>query len=166
MNASNPAQFNRALSELLNNLSSEAAASGPLRKYAAGNALTGILQMVYATVQCTPDMDQQNCTACLNYGRSELGGCCYGRMGCRILRPNCVLRFESNPFYNETAVPLPSPPTTSSPTPSPGNGNNTTRTVIIVIASVVGLLILIIIAICIFKRPKRNKDISIKVESK
>nr|KJB34803.1 hypothetical protein B456_006G084600 [Gossypium raimondii] len=162
MNASNPAQFNRALSELLNNLSSEAAASGPLRKYAAGNALTGILQMVYATVQCTPDMDQQNCTACLNYGRSELGGCCYGRMGCRILRPNCVLRFESNPFYNETAVPLPSPPTTSSPTPSPGNGNNTTRTVIIVIASVVGLLILIIIAICIFKRPKRNKDISIK----
>ncbi|MBA0819363.1 hypothetical protein Gohar_028099, partial [Gossypium harknessii] len=120
INASNPAQFNRALSELLNNLSSEAAASGPLRKYAAGNAPTGILQTVYATVQCTPDMDQQNCTACLNYGRSELGGCCYGRMGCRILRPNCVLRFESNPFYNETAVPLPSPPRTSSPTPSPG----------------------------------------------
>ncbi|MFQ6657411.1 hypothetical protein Gotur_027092, partial [Gossypium turneri] len=119
MNASNPTQFNRALSELLNNLSSEAAASGPLRKYAAGNAPTGILQTVYATVQCTPDMDQQNCTACLNYGRSELGGCCYGRMGCRILRPNCVLRFESNPFYNETAVPLPSPPRTSSPTPSP-----------------------------------------------
>ncbi|KAG4182828.1 hypothetical protein ERO13_A09G070100v2 [Gossypium hirsutum] len=166
MNASNPDQFNRALSELLNNLSSEAAASGPLRKYAAGNAPTGIFQMVYATVQCTPDMDQQNCTACLNYGRSELGGCCYGRMGCRILRPNCVLRFESNPFYNETAVPLPSPPTTSSPTPPPGNGNNTTRTVIIVIASVVGLLILIIISICIFKRPKRNKDIPIKVETK
>ncbi|MBA0636870.1 hypothetical protein Godav_000118, partial [Gossypium davidsonii] len=119
MNASNPTQFNRALSELLNNLSSEAAASGPLRKYAAGNAPTGILQTVYATVQCTPDMTQENCTACLNYGRRELRLCCLGRMGCRVLRPTCVLRFESNPFYNETAVPLPSPPTTSSPTPSP-----------------------------------------------
>ncbi|XP_022720553.1 putative receptor-like protein kinase At4g00960 [Durio zibethinus] len=157
-NASNPDQFNQALSELLNNLSSEAAAGGPLRKYAAGKATAGNLQTVYATVQCTPDLEEINCTTCLNFAMSELQKCCYGRIGCRVLRPNCVLRFESNPFYNQIAVPLPpsSSPTSQEPLCFAGKGNNTTRTVIIVIASVVGVLILIIISICIFMRRRKT----------
>ncbi|WRX26789.1 Gnk2-homologous domain - like 10 [Theobroma cacao] len=89
-NASNPEQFNDGLIELLNNLSNIAAAGGPLRKYAAGN-----LQTIYAAVQCTPDMDEQNCTACLNYGKEELSKCCKGRLGCRVLRPTCILRTAS-----------------------------------------------------------------------
>lgn len=116
-NASNPVQFNQALSDLLNELSAKAAAGGPLRKYAAGNASAGNLEMVYATVQCTPDMTQENCVTCLNFAMTELRLCCLGRKGCRVLRPTCVLRFESNLFYNEIAVPLPSPP--PSPTTSP-----------------------------------------------
>ncbi|KAK6264876.1 hypothetical protein SCA6_020310 [Theobroma cacao] len=161
-NASNPEQFNNGLSELLNNLSSIAAAGGPLRKYAAGNAPAGNLQKVYAAVQCTPDMDEQNCTACLNHGKQEFLKCCYGRIGCRVLRPTCILRYESDPFYNPTLVPLPSPPPsptppgpTSPPTPRGGKGNNTTRTVIIVIALVVSFLILIIVSICIFSRRRK-----------
>ncbi|MBA0800125.1 hypothetical protein Gohar_010578 [Gossypium harknessii] len=54
MKASNPDQFNQTLNELLNELSTEAAAGGPLHKYAVGNATAGSLQTVYATVQCTP----------------------------------------------------------------------------------------------------------------
>ncbi|MBA0767311.1 hypothetical protein Gotri_016208 [Gossypium trilobum] len=117
MNASNPDQFNQTLNELLNELSAEAAAGGPLRKYAAGNATVGSSQTVYATMQCTPDMDQQNCSTCLNFAFNEYQSCCSTRLGCRVLRPNCVLRFETNQFYNQTAVPLPSPP--PSPTTSP-----------------------------------------------
>ncbi|KAK6283636.1 hypothetical protein POUND7_002588 [Theobroma cacao] len=161
-NASNPEQFNNGLSELLNNLSSIAAAGGPLRKYAAGNASAGNLQKVYAAVQCTPDMDEQNCTACLNHGKQEFLNCCYGRIGCRVLRPTCILRYESDPFYNQTLVPLPSSPPsptppgpTSPPTPRGGKGNNSTRTVIIVIASVVSFLILIIVSRCIFSRRRK-----------
>ncbi|KAK6268932.1 hypothetical protein QUC31_013092 [Theobroma cacao] len=161
-NASNPEQFNNGLSELLNNLSSIAAAGGPLRKYEAGNAPAGNLQTVYAAVQCTPDMDEQNCTACLNHGKQEFLKCCYGRIGCRVLRPTCILRYESDPFYNQTLVPLPSSPPsptppgpTSPPTPRGGKGNNTTRTVIIVIASVVSFLILIIVSRCIFSRRRK-----------
>ncbi|XP_017978388.1 PREDICTED: cysteine-rich repeat secretory protein 38 isoform X1 [Theobroma cacao] len=119
--ASNPVQFNDGLSELLNNLSNIAAAGGPLRKYAAGNATAGNLQTIYAAVQCTPDMDKQNCTHCLDDGKAEFLNCCYGRIGCRVLRPTCILRFESNPFYH-TAVPLPSlppSPTPPGPTTSP-----------------------------------------------
>ncbi|XP_022720552.1 putative receptor-like protein kinase At4g00960 isoform X2 [Durio zibethinus] len=163
-NASNPDQFNQALSELLNALNSKAAAGGPLRKYAAGNATAGNLQTIFATAQCTPDLDEGNCTTCLTYAMGVLRSCCYGWKGCRVLRPNCVLRFESNLFYSQIAVPLPSPspppppsPTaSSSPTSKGGNGNNTTRTVIIVIASVVGILILIIISICIFMRRRKT----------
>ncbi|XP_022720566.1 cysteine-rich repeat secretory protein 38-like [Durio zibethinus] len=124
-NASNPRKFNQALSRLLNDLKSKAAAGGPLRKYAAGNATAGNLQTVYATVQCTPDLDKRNCTTCLTYAMSELQKCCYGRIGCRVLRPNCVCRFETNyRFYNQIAVPLPPSPTTSSPTSIGGNRNN------------------------------------------
>lgn len=180
-NATNPVQFNQTLSDLLNNLSSTAAAGGPLRKYAASNATStaGDLQTVYAMVQCTPDMDQSNCSACLNFAMSELQNCCYGRIGCRVLRPTCFLRFESNPFFNQTAVSLPSPPpsqpTSSPPTsrgvplPSPlpstpttppptsrgGNGNSTTRTVIIVIASV---LLSVLILIWLHPRVHFSRD--------
>ncbi|KAK8514114.1 hypothetical protein V6N13_063019 [Hibiscus sabdariffa] len=132
--------------------------AGPLRKYAAGNASAGSgnPERVYATVQCTPDMDQQNCATCLGYARDELQKCCSGRIGCRVLRPTCVLRFESNPFYNQIAVPLPSPP------PPPTGGKF--PTVIIVIASVAGVLILVFISICIFKRRRRIETVPVKVE--
>ncbi|XVE51183.1 hypothetical protein DITRI_Ditri02bG0019000 [Diplodiscus trichospermus] len=152
-NVANPAQYNQILTELLNNLSGQAAAGGRLRKYAAGSSMTADLTTVSALVQCTPDMDQKNCTECLTFAMRELRSCCYGRLGCRVLRPTCILRFESNsPFFTQIAVPLPPPP--SSPTSTGENGNNKTRTVIIVIVSVVGSLILIIISICIFKKSR------------
>ncbi|XVE69009.1 hypothetical protein DITRI_Ditri09bG0115500 [Diplodiscus trichospermus] len=107
-NASNPSQFNQVLTGLLNDLSSKAATGGPFRKYAAGNAATGNVETVYAMVQCTPDTDQRNCSTCLNFAISEYQKCCSGRLGCRVLRPTCILRFKSNyPFFNQTAVPPP-----------------------------------------------------------
>ncbi|MBA0557836.1 hypothetical protein Golob_014878 [Gossypium lobatum] len=70
-------------------------------------------------MQCTPDMDQQNCSTCLNFAINEYQSCCSTRLGCRVLRPNCVLRFETNQFYNQTAIPLPSPPPSPTTSPSP-----------------------------------------------
>ncbi|XVF87649.1 hypothetical protein PTKIN_Ptkin18bG0137200 [Pterospermum kingtungense] len=122
VNASNPVQFNQTLSDLLDNLSSKAAAGGPLLKYAAGNATAGNSQKVYAMVQCTPDMDQSNCSKCLNFAVEELEKCCYGKIGCRVLRTTCVLRFETGPFFNESAVSLPSTPPSPSPATPPTSG--------------------------------------------
>ncbi|XP_022723493.1 putative receptor-like protein kinase At4g00960 isoform X1 [Durio zibethinus] len=154
----NANQFHQTLANLLNNLSSQAEAGGPLRKYAADNSSVGVFQIAYALVQCTPDLSEQECGACLTVAKQGIGGCCSEKIGCRVLRPSCFLRFESSPFY-QTPIPLPSPPPSPTSSPPPGgNGNNTTRIVIIVVASVVGILILIT-SICIFWRVRKTHEI-------
>ncbi|XWS18242.1 hypothetical protein CRYUN_Cryun32bG0026600 [Craigia yunnanensis] len=119
MNVANAHRFYQALDNLLNNLSSRAADEGSLRKYAADNSSVGPFQRVYALVQCSPDLSEQDCGVCLTMAKEGIGSCCLGKIGCRILRPSCFLRFESEPFY-QTPIPLPSPPSSpSSPTSSP-----------------------------------------------
>ncbi|KAA3477885.1 Cysteine-rich RLK 29 [Gossypium australe] len=160
-NVTNVDEFNQALDNLLNNLSSRAAAEGPLRKYAADNTTVGVFQRVYALVQCSPDLSEQECGDCLSVAKEGIRSCCFGKRGCRILKPSCLLRYESDPFY-QTPLPLPSPPPSvaSPPPPAPpsteGNGNNTTRIIIIVVASVVGIPILIASSICIIRRARKT----------
>ncbi|KAK8575334.1 hypothetical protein V6N12_063009 [Hibiscus sabdariffa] len=154
-------RFNQALDNLLTNLSSRAAAGGPLRKYAADSSTVGVFQTVYAMVQCSPDLSEQECGDCLSVAKDGIGGCCFGKRGCRILRPSCLLRYESDPFY-QTPLPLPSPPPSPPPPPprpqsTRGNGNNTTR-IIIVVASVVGILVLLVTSICIFQRTRKTRQ--------
>ncbi|KAE8686252.1 Cysteine-rich RLK 29 [Hibiscus syriacus] len=135
-NVTNADQFNAALDNLLNNLSSRAASAGPLRKYAADSSSVGFFQIVYALLL-------------------------FGKRGCRILRPSCLLRYESDPFY-QTPIPLPSPRPSATPPPPPppstgGNGNNTTLIITIVVASVVGIIVLLVASICIFRRTRKTR---------
>ncbi|OMO76705.1 hypothetical protein CCACVL1_15486 [Corchorus capsularis] len=113
--AMNPDQFNAAVSQLMNKLNFNATAGDP-RKYASGQTKSGF-DTVYGSVQCTPDLDDASCGSCLNFSTTELLNCCSGKIGCRVLSPNCMLRFESNPFENEAPEPPgPPPPPTHSPT--------------------------------------------------
>ncbi|OMO64953.1 hypothetical protein COLO4_31698 [Corchorus olitorius] len=84
VNASNPDVFNQALSNLLTNLSNEASTGGALRKYAADNTTDDPQQMIFAAVQCTPDLNQENCSLCLNFAMSELSKCCAGSGSCAV----------------------------------------------------------------------------------
>ncbi|OMO76703.1 hypothetical protein CCACVL1_15483 [Corchorus capsularis] len=114
--ASNPDQFNLALDNLLNNLSGQAAAAGSLRKYAANNSelAAGLFQNVYAMMQCTPELSEEDCRACLTAAKGGISSCCFEETGCRVLRPSCFLRFETNLFYqNAVALPSPAPPTST-----------------------------------------------------
>ncbi|GLT83186.1 hypothetical protein SLE2022_014910 [Rubroshorea leprosula] len=87
-NASNVTAFSRALSSLLKNLSNRAAAGGPLRTYAADNTtVPDVFRNIYALVQCTPDLSQQDCSDCLTTAISRVGSFCDGITGCRILQP-------------------------------------------------------------------------------
>ncbi|CAL9015264.1 unnamed protein product [Prunus brigantina] len=95
----NAEQYKQARDPLFEKLSEEAAAGDSDLKFAAGNASVPVTnETIYATVQCSPDLDKQNCSDCLKKSISEIPGCCGTVGGGRVLRPSCYLRFESNPF--------------------------------------------------------------------
>ncbi|GKV19257.1 hypothetical protein SLEP1_g29543 [Rubroshorea leprosula] len=150
-------RFNLALSSLLKNLSSQAAAGGSLRKFAAGNASApNYFDRIFAFVQCTPDLSQQECGECLATAMAKIIRYCYGDIGCKILLPSCFLRYEIGPFL--AAVDDISEPSPSSP-PAEGSSRIPTTIVVVIVASILSVLLL---ALCIFiylrlKKP-RGKD--------
>ncbi|BFG27550.1 hypothetical protein CerSpe_138240 [Prunus speciosa] len=96
---SNAEQYKQVRDPLFGNLSEKAAAGNSVLKFAAGNALVPLTnQTIYATVQCSPDLNKQNCSDCLQESIPNITECCGGVGGGRVLRPSCYLRFESNPF--------------------------------------------------------------------
>ncbi|KAM6585128.1 hypothetical protein CsatB_012130 [Cannabis sativa] len=105
------------LSTLLDGLKSEAASGGYLRKYAAGNAKAPGFLTIYALVQCTPDLSEQQCINCLNIVYGLIPRCCSGKVGARIIVPSCSVRYEKYLFYvSPNNSPPPSPELTTWPT--------------------------------------------------
>ncbi|KAL6282134.1 hypothetical protein ACE6H2_013063 [Prunus campanulata] len=108
---SNAEKYKQVRDPLFENLREKAAAGNSVLKFAAGNASVPCTnQTVYATVQCSPDLDKQKCSDCLKESISNITECCGGVGGGRVLRPSCYLRFESNPFYDpgaDTLINLP-----------------------------------------------------------
>ncbi|GKV37359.1 hypothetical protein SLEP1_g45401 [Rubroshorea leprosula] len=143
-NASDVDGFNRALRPLLTNLSSRAAAGGPLFKYAADNTTSpSFPSAIYALEQCTPDISQTDCSSCLALAMGKIDFVCYGKIGCSVLQPSCNLRYETRPFF-AAVEDIPSPP----------KGNRSNKTRIIIVASVVSILSLVL---CIWIRLKLRK---------
>ncbi|KAM0065526.1 putative Gnk2-like domain-containing protein [Helianthus debilis subsp. tardiflorus] len=156
--------FKDALGSLLNELIGEAAAGGPLLKFAAGNANNSDNSTIYVLVQCTPDLSEQQCRSCFDDLISSYPGLFDGRIGARIIQPTCYFRYETYRFFNETVQvisppppPSPLPPSTSTPTPTPGKKNDSTRTVIIIIVVIVIAIIIIIASFSIFIRLRKKR---------
>ncbi|CAA0835942.1 Cysteine-rich receptor-like protein kinase 29 [Striga hermonthica] len=184
--AASPENFTADLWRLLDDLRGRAAAGGPLRKVAAGNTTAPDFQNIYALVQCSPDLSEQDCTACLMEAAQEIPRCCGGRAWARITMSSCNLQFRTVPFYNETrlvelqAVP-PAPelepaqvaPETRLTPPGRGGANNTTRTMIIVVVAVVCCIIVAVFACALLRKRIKRKpgeqdktdDKSITIES-
>lgn len=117
-NASDASTFNQAVKSLLDSLKIKAA---PGDKFATGNANTSAgagSQTIYALVQCTPDLSEQQCIDCLNNATELLPKCCDGRLGGRVIAPSCNFRYEIDRFYDVTAD---APTTSPSPSPSPAS---------------------------------------------
>ncbi|KAJ7967042.1 Cysteine-rich receptor-kinase-like protein [Quillaja saponaria] len=121
-NATDPDRFNQATRELLESLRSRAASGNSnLRKYAAGNATGPNFQTIFALVQCTPDLSEQECTDCLVRAFSDIKGSnILGERGGRIIKPSCNFRYENSRFYDPTIDTQPPPPPPSTNTTSKG----------------------------------------------
>ncbi|KAK2644341.1 hypothetical protein Ddye_019536 [Dipteronia dyeriana] len=167
-NVSSLDQFNQVLETLLDGLKSKAASGDSLGKFAVGYASAPDFKTIYALVQCTPDLSEQECKDCLVSITGGFFKRCNGKEGVRVVSPSCILRFETFRFYDPATVdelPVPSPPSLlSSPpllsnnTTIKGNGDNFSQTVII--ATVVPALVLMIFTIstCIFCRKRNLKE--------
>ncbi|BAT93985.1 hypothetical protein LR48_Vigan02g232800 [Vigna angularis] len=116
-------EFNKVVNDLLDGLRSKAASGDSRTKYATANATGPDNKFIYGLVQCTPDLSGPDCENCLIQSIKEITNCCHGKIGTRIVRPSCTLRYEtSSPFFGAQAYtpsPSPSPSPSLSPSLSP-----------------------------------------------
>ncbi|XP_057421884.1 cysteine-rich receptor-like protein kinase 26 [Lotus japonicus] len=160
-NASDVDQFNQVLQDLVGSLRSEAASGDSLKKYAAGNAAGPSFQTIFALLQCTPDLSEQECNDCLVEAISDISSCCAGKTSGRIGKPSCNLRFDTSPFYDSTTTDASPPSQSQVPPPGANNtstkgNNNTTRIVIAVVVPIVVITVLVI-SVCIFLRARKQR---------
>ncbi|XP_027340833.1 putative receptor-like protein kinase At4g00960 [Abrus precatorius] len=172
INATKVEQFNGVLMNLLNGLRSKAASGDSLHKFAAGNVTGPSFQNIYALVQCTPDLVEQDCNDCLFGAFSEITKCCSGNRAVRIGRRSCNVRFDTNRFYGPINDTTPSPHVQPNyNTPTKGH-SYTLRTVIIIVVAAASLVTLFVF-ICIYfalKGPRKYSEgeteanVEIKIE--
>ncbi|KAK4278972.1 hypothetical protein QN277_016741 [Acacia crassicarpa] len=160
-------QFQSVVTKMMNFLRDRAASGNSVRKFAAANTTAPSNQTIHGLVQCTPDLSENDCRACLNAAISEIPKCCNGMKGGRVLGPSCNLRYESYVFFDVAAAQpfksLSLSPPSSSPLPplAPPISNkeerNITRVDAIVVPTVA--LIALIIFVVIIKAWRLKKTI-------
>ncbi|KAJ9690093.1 hypothetical protein PVL29_012645 [Vitis rotundifolia] len=161
-NASDIDLFTQQRDDLLLDLREKAASGGLLKKYATGEALADFIT-IYALVQCTPDLEDQECSDCAADLSESYSDFLKYKEGGRVMAPSCNFRFEIYRFYDTLPdTPPPSPANSSPPpndaTPGDGKSNRTRNVVIIVTATVVSVILISCICICIFLRMRKPKD--------
>jgi len=124
-NSSDVDLSNEVVTTLLNNLTSRAVKGDSRLKYAAGSQPGPQYEVIYGLVQCTPDLSETDCNSCLVENLQQIPSCCNNKIGGRVVRPSCNMRFETSYlFYEPRASPPPPPP---SPPPPNTNGNTSSQ---------------------------------------
>ncbi|CDY15079.1 BnaC03g44400D [Brassica napus] len=145
--------FRDLVLSMMNHTATEAAVSS--RKFGARKDNFIPVQRVYGLVQCTPDLTTQECSRCLEASINQLPT---ANNGTRVLLPSCNSRYESYPFYNESAASIflsPLPPPLS---PRPGQSSVNFLSIVVPIIVVV---LLFIAGYCFLsKREKRTYEIA------
>lgn len=116
-NASDSDRFNVSPGPLLNRLIAEAAAGGPLLKFATGNTSGPNFPTIYGLVQCTPDLSEAQCSTCLDDSMKRFASEYSVSVGGSMLRRMCHFRYEAYRFFNGSTLVIPSP-RSSSPSPA------------------------------------------------
>ncbi|QCE08412.1 putative receptor-like protein kinase At4g00960 [Vigna unguiculata] len=155
-NASDLDEFNEDVNTLLRNLMPIAASGDSRVKYAADGISSGS-KVIYGLVQCTPDLEESECADCLSQSIERIPiDCCKDKIGGRVVRPSCCMRFETSfKFYGDPAFVPPAPP--PSTTTTTGKSNATIIIAITVPVVVIVFAVLIFIYIRLTARKPRKK---------
>ncbi|XP_061353849.1 cysteine-rich receptor-like protein kinase 10 isoform X3 [Gastrolobium bilobum] len=159
-NATEVDQFNKVLKNLLESLRSKATSGDSRRKYATDNAAASNNQIIYGLAQCTPDLSALQCDNCLVQSIAEFPNCCNNRIGARVIRPSCSLRYEISRFYEltpDTPSPSPSPLPSLPPPPSTSKTSvqGKSNTTVIAITVPIAVVVVVLIFICIYFRARK-----------
>ncbi|WZY84410.1 hypothetical protein YC2023_030794 [Brassica napus] len=97
----NSTVFDQVWGDLARRMIASATLPSSKRKYYAADiaslSLTSF-QIIYALMQCTPDLSLEDCNICLTQSVSNYESCCYGKQGGIVYRASCVFRWELYPF--------------------------------------------------------------------
>ncbi|KAI9078177.1 hypothetical protein K1719_039876 [Acacia pycnantha] len=96
-------KYSEVLDGLMRRLRSKAATGDSRRKFAADTA-TSLFQTIYGLVQCMPDLSGQDCNDCLEKAISSIPSSCNNRIGGRIIKLSCNIRYENYHFYDTAVV--------------------------------------------------------------
>ncbi|KAL3575980.1 hypothetical protein D5086_021263, partial [Populus alba] len=163
VNVSDVVGFNQSRMTLLDRLRDEAAAGNSSYKYAMDQIAAPNFQTIYALVQCTPDLTQQQCSGCLNQAIKLIPTCCYKRQGGRVISPSCHFRYEKDAFYDLSVLPPPPQATADAVPPRASTAakigkKGLKRNVIIIISIVpIAVSVILIVCVCIFLRARRKQ---------
>jgi hypothetical protein len=117
LNATDLNEFNQVVRNLLDNLTNKASSGDSSLKYAADSARGPNDQTIYGLVQCTPDLSESDCNSCLVQSIARIPiDCCKDKIGGRVVRPSCNMRFETSFLFYDPIATTPPPP----PPPPPG----------------------------------------------
>uniref|UniRef100_A0A453DTN8 non-specific serine/threonine protein kinase n=1 Tax=Aegilops tauschii subsp. strangulata TaxID=200361 RepID=A0A453DTN8_AEGTS len=139
-------------------------AAAAARRFATGFMDGGTTTTLYALAQCTPDLSAGDCVACLQRLVGSINATNSVRLGGRIFRLRCNVRFEAFMFFddkNMRRIPSPSsmaqPP---APAPAPANKRHGVKPWVIAlsVAASVALVALCFIVYCLRRlRTKSTK---------
>uniref|UniRef100_A0A803N951 non-specific serine/threonine protein kinase n=1 Tax=Chenopodium quinoa TaxID=63459 RepID=A0A803N951_CHEQI len=150
-NVTNPNELQQVVLKSMTSLIQKAAYNKAYHGYATGEAPFPPYPTLYSLVQCSPDILGPPCQRCLRRIYRDMHSCCNGgRVWVMIFRPNCQMRYDMAPFYNQ-------------PAPPPSTDKGVLFYVIRVAPPVAGfvLLLLCILAFYVYKRKKNQRPIAL-----
>uniref|UniRef100_A0A0A0KHX1 Gnk2-homologous domain-containing protein n=1 Tax=Cucumis sativus TaxID=3659 RepID=A0A0A0KHX1_CUCSA len=160
--STNRDKFVEAVKRLMGRLRVEAALGNSTRKMGKGEISAGN-ETVYGLVQCMPEMSSGDCDNCIGEGLALISE---ARMGARIFRGGCVLRYENYIFFKPTANASPSSSPLPGPTPGSKRGKGKTTAIIVIIVSILSIVILSIAIYFVLLMKRRKKIPSDEIQIK
>ncbi|KAK3200019.1 hypothetical protein Dsin_023434 [Dipteronia sinensis] len=141
---SNLTGFHQLWEGVMDGLVTKASMGSSRLKFGTGEAVFTMFLKIFALMQCTPDISQNDCNHCLRHIVLDFQTCCGQREGGYIYRPSCFFRWDFYPFYKVnitqstgTKTNTTSNTTTNTTVRNSGGGGIATSIVVIIVVLII-----------------------------
>ncbi|XVE67737.1 hypothetical protein DITRI_Ditri09bG0012500 [Diplodiscus trichospermus] len=123
------------------------------------------LEKIYALMQCTPDISQEDCSRCLMETVDQYQSCCRRKQGGYVLTPSCHFRWDLYSFFNSSAAP-PHSATNASPNRADNGGPESQhRTVLVIVVPIIISIAILGLACILLGKRKTKKQETMRQEN-